>query len=206
MKNTLTLEQIKNLIRVIAERGSKNAQATDHALVVCLLMCGSDARTWTWQDALANPIFQPFAVYEAIKNIAIFKKLTIFPYNHAGFKAAHWLNSTVRLQQAVFTADERTALRSAQSKPLTTQEVTRRLKRYGKMAGIPAGQMNMRALINSHQMYLEAFKDADTFAEALELLRFGNEPATLSPFFKKSQPKQQPRLHGLGRRSLMASR
>jgi len=197
MKNTLTLEQCKNLIRVIAERGSKNTQATDHALVVCLLMCGANVRTWTWQDALANPMFQPFAVYEAIKNIAITKKLSIFPYNHAGFKPAHWLHTSIRLQQAVFTAG---------SKPLTTQEVTRRLKRYGKMAGIPAGQMNLRALVNSHQMYLDVFGDADTFAEALDLLRFGNEPAALSPFFKKSQPKKEPRLHGIGRRVFMASR
>lgn len=200
MKHTLTLEECKSLIRVIAERGSKNAQATDHALVVCLLMCGADARTWTWQDALANPISQPFAVFEAIKNIAISKKLTIFPYNHASFQAAHWLNSTVRLQRAVFIAG------ATGNKPLTTQEVTRRLKRYGKMAGIPTGQINLRTLANSHQMYLDVFGDADTFAEALELLRFGNEPATLSPFFKKSQPKKEPRLHGIGRRAFMAPR
>ena len=66
MKQTLTLEQCKALIRSISTHGSKQAKAVDHALVVSVLMCGADARTWTWQDALANPIFQPFAVYEAI--------------------------------------------------------------------------------------------------------------------------------------------
>lgn len=194
---TLTLEQLKNLIRAIADHATTGAKATDHALVVCLVMCGSDARTWTWQDALENPLFQPFAVYEAIKSIAITKKLTIFPFNHAGFKPAHWLNTTVRLQQAVFTAG---------SKPLTTQEVTRRLKRYGRLAGIPANLMNLRTLSNTHQMYLDVFKDADSFAEALDLLRFGSEPATLSPFFRSKQPKVSPRLHGIGRRSIMGSR
>ena len=192
--NSLTLEQCKSLLRAISDHGSRSAKATDHALVVCLLMCGADARTWTWQDALANPIFQPFAVYEAIKNIAITKRLSIFPYNHSNFKAAHWINSTVRLQQAVF---------SVGAKPLTTQEVTRRLKRYGKLAGIPAGLMNLRTLANSHHLYLDVFGDADSFAEALDLIRFGSEVACLSPFFKKDSPKQEPRLHGLGRRSFM---
>lgn len=209
MKNTLTLEQIKTLIRVIAERGTKSARATDHALVVCLLMCGANVRTWTWQDALANPMFQPFAVYEAIKNIAISKKLSIFPYNHAGFKPAHWLNTSIRLQQAVFTSVTPSPSprgRGEINQPLTTQEVTRRLKRYGKMAGIPAGQMNLRTVVNSHQMYLDVFGDADTFAEALDLLRFGNGSAARSPFFKKSQPKKEPRLHGIGRRAFMAPR
>ena len=153
MKQTLTLDQCKALIRSISEHGSKQAKAIDHALVVSVLMCGADARTWTWQDALANPIFQPFAVYEAIKQVAISKKLSIFPYNHAGFKHAHWINTAARLHRAVFTAD---------AKPLTTQEVTRRLKRYGKLAGISVTLMNLRTLSNSHQMYLDVFGDADT--------------------------------------------
>lgn len=197
MKQTLTLEQCKALLRVIAEHGSKNAKAVDHALVVSVLMCGADARTWTWQDALANPIFQPFAVYEAIKNIAISKKLSIFPFNHAGFQAAHWLHATVRLQQSVFTVG---------SKPLTTQEVTRRLKRYGKLAGISAGLMNLRTLSNSHQMYLEVFGDADSFAEALEMIKFGDEQAAFSPFSTHKPKKADGRLHGINRRSIMPTR
>ncbi len=192
MKKTLTLEECKALIGAILRHGSTKAKLTDHALVVCLLMSGADARTWTWQDAIANPLFQPFAVYEVIKKLAIGKRLTIFPYNHAGFKPAHWLNTTVRLQQAVFCG-------SSRNKALTTQEVTRRLKRYAKMAGIPVDLMSLRTLVNSHQMYLDVFKDADVFAEALDLLRFGNEHGR-SPFFKKTQPKKEPRLHGLGRR------
>lgn len=77
MKKTLTLEECKALIGVILRHGSTKAKLTDHALVVCLLMSGADARTWTWQDAIANPLFQPFAVYEAIKKLAIGKRLTI---------------------------------------------------------------------------------------------------------------------------------
>ena len=197
MKQTLTLDQCKALIRSISEHGSKQAKAIDHALVVSVLMCGADARTWTWQDALANPIFQPFAVYEAIKQVAISKKLSIFPYNHAGFKHAHWINTAARLHRAVFTAD---------AKPLTTQEVTRRLKRYGKLAGISVTLMNLRTLSNSHQMYLDVFGDADTFAEALDLLRPGSQPAELSPFFQKQPEKADARLHGIGRRSSMRPR
>lgn len=185
---TLTLEQCKSLLSVLAERGTE----VDHALVVCLLMIGADARTWTWQNALENPIFQPFAVYQSIKSVAISKKLSVFPFNHAGFRQAHWLNTTVRLQQAVFCGTSR-------NKALTTQEVTRRLKRYGKMAGIPVDLMSLRTINNTHQMFLDVFKDADVFAEALDLLRAGNERGR-SPFFKKAQPKKEPRLHGLGRR------
>lgn len=202
MKKTLTLEECKALIGAILRHGSTKAKLTDHALVVCLLMSGADARTWTWQDAIANPLFQPFAVYEAIKKLAIGKRLTIFPYNHAGFKPAHWLNTTVRLQQAVFTAltpSPSPRGRGEKNKPLTTQEVTRRLKRYGKLAGIAPERLSLRTLVNSHQMYLDVFKDADVFAEALDLLRFGSERGR-SPFFKKAQPKKEPRLHGLGRR------
>ena len=143
------------------------------------------------------PIFQPFAVYEAIKQVAISKKLSIFPYNHAGFKHAHWINTAARLHRAVFTAD---------AKPLTTQEVTRRLKRYGKLAGISVTLMNLRTLSNSHQMYLDVFGDADTFAEALDLLRPGSQPAELSPFFQKQPEKADARLHGIGRRSSMRPR
>lgn len=185
---TLTLEQCKSLLSVLAERGTE----VDHALVVCLLMIGADARTWTWQNALENPIFQPFAVYQSIKSVVISKNLSVFPFSHASFRQAHWLNTTVRLQQAVFCGTSR-------NKALTTQEVTRRLKRYGKMAGIPVDLMSLRTINNTHQMFLDIFKDADVFAEALDLLRAGNEGGR-SPFFKKAQPKKEPRLHGLGRR------
>jgi len=117
--------------------------------------------------------------------------MTIFPFNHVGFVQAHWISGN-RYQQAIFAAcDRKTAL--------TTQEVTRRMKRYAKLAGLNAGEINLRTLVNTHHALMTQFGNADTAAEEI-----GLSVSAIAKPFKSTKATGRPdaRLHGIGRRYL----
>jgi hypothetical protein len=201
MKKTLTFDECKTLMLVIAARGSMRSRESDRALVIGLLLCGNAARCWTWQDVFEQALDLPNAVYDAVRRVAISKRLTLIPVNHAGFQSAHWVRGT-KLEHAVFTVGRT---------PLTTQEVTRRLKRYARIAGISPARMSLRTVANTHHDLLNLFGDADSAALALGLdagtrtPSAGQLPAVKwNPVMTGTRVERDPRLHGVGRRSAAA--
>ena len=187
----LTFSQCRDLLRAIDQHGGTHAKVTDRALVVSVLLCGNAARTWTWEDALQDILWMPYAVYQSIKAIAFHKQLSLFPFNHAGFTSAHWVRG-VRLQRAIFSIGVH---------PLTTQEVTRRLKRYATFAGVPVETVSLRTLDNTHHLLMNTYRDADVIAEELGIAYEVPSSRSTSFFATASSPKREPRLHGIGRRT-----
>lgn len=210
MKQTLSLDECKLMMAIINVKASDRSRATDRGLFVSLLTFGADARTWTWEDALYNVTDLPTAIYLAVREVATTKQLTILPYNHENFKPAHWMRGT-KLDHAVFTVG---------TKPLTTQEVTRRMKRFARLAGISPARVSLRTLCNTHQALSLEFADADQIADALDLPRLGmartssagetqrgaEKPMKWNPAFAGTRVERSPRLHGIGRRSARATR
>lgn len=208
-KQTLSLEECKLMLATINAKASERSRATDRGLFVSLLTFGSDARSWTWEDALYQVTDLPTPIYLAVREIATSKQLTILPYNHEHFKPAHWMRGT-KLDHAVFTVGTK--------KPLTTQEVTRRLKRFARLAGIDAARVSLRTVCNTHQSLMAEYLDADQIADALGLQRLGmartssagaaqrgaEEPMNWNPAFTTgTRVERSPRLHGIGRRSAL---
>lgn len=215
MKKSLTLDQTKRLLALTAAAEDRRGHSQNRALFLAVLLCGAKARSWTWEDALSDVINMPFAVYYALRNMACDKHLTIFPFNHAGFTTdAHWINGA-KLQNAVFTASG--------IAPLTTQEVTRRLKVYAKRAGIKPGEMSLRTLSNTGEAFQNLYGDPDQIAELLGIadvttvtrrtppagtsLKAANRKQLTgssvgAPFLSVSvKVERDPRLHGMNRRS-----
>lgn len=204
MSKTLSLMQCSSILTVIETRGTKRAKATDKALFTSLLLCGADARTWTWQDVVETFLEMPYAAYQSIRNMAVAKQLAIFPFNHSHFTAAHWVRGT-KLQHAIFTVG---------ATPLTTQEVTRRMKRYARLAGIPSADMSLRTISNTSHLLRELYGDADAVADALGLVTVpgitrtptaGNSARGSANSVKGfsvagTRVDRDPRLHGVGRR------
>lgn len=219
MKKSLTLDQATRLMALTAASDTNRGNPENRALFLAVLLCGAQARSWTWEDALSDVINMPFAVYYALRDMAAAKKLTIFPFNHAGFTSAHWISGS-KLKNAVFTKTGR--------KALTTQEVTRRLKVYAKRAGMKAELVSLRTLGNTHQSFLNLYGDADRIAELLGVAdvttvtrrtppagttqkaanrKQPTESSVKTPFLAGSvKVERDPRLHGLNRRSSIHSR
>lgn len=211
MKQTLTLDETKRLLGLTAATDTQRGHSENRALMLAVLLCGAKAREWTWEDALSDVINMPFAVYMALRKMACDKQLTIFPFNHAT-NSAHWIRGA-KLQNAVFTATGR--------KALTTQEVTRRLKRYAVRVGIAQSRMSLRTLANTGVSFANLYGDADLIAELLGLSNVTDVTGRIStsgtarptkhvvssvptPFHVASvQVDRDPRLHGLQRRSSM---
>jgi hypothetical protein len=205
MKQTLTLSECTTILQIIQSRGSMRSKATDRALFAALLICGGEARSWTWESVLYEALYLPTALFLALRDVATSKRLTMLPYTQSHFISAHWVHGTKR-EDAIFTVG---------SKPLTTQEVTRRLKRYARMAGIPSERMSLRTVCNTHSLFLDLFTDADHMAEALNLhaLRVTrtSSAGTVLPSVKwnfsatavKTRVERDPRLHGIRRRSAL---
>lgn len=192
MKRTLTIEQCKALLNVIEMQGRNKSKVTDRALVLSLLLCSGESRTWTWDDASRHFLNMPTAVYEALRALAMEKKLSLFPFNHERFLKAHWLGMTA-LNRHVFTIGK-TAL--------TTQEVSRRLNRFGRRAGIV--NCNLRLVVNTHHLLMDLYGDGEAVSDALGI----NPTPSPSPITKnknvirEGNKKAEGRLHGIGRRGL----
>lgn len=204
MPKTLTLMQCSSMLTAIETRGTKRAKASDLALFTSLILCGADARVWTWQDIVETFLVMPYAAYKSIRDMAIDKKLAIFPFNHSHFTAAHWVRGT-KIQHAVF---------SVGATPLTTQEVTRRMKRYARLAGIPSELMSLRTISNTSHLLRELYGDADAVADALGMVTVpgiartptagilprGSTPSVQWFPGQGTRVDRDPRLHGVGRR------
>jgi len=209
MKQTLTMTECKTILQVIQSRGSMRSKATDRALFASLLLFGGDARCWTWDFALYDVLDMPTALWMALRDLANSKGLALLPFSHAQFTGAHWVHGT-KPEDAIFTVG---------NKPLTTQEVTRRLKRYARLAGIATERMSLRTVCNTHVQLLGLFSDADQMAEALGMNQLGmtrtssagmnqigssvkwNFSAALAAV--KTRVERDPRLHGIRRRSAL---
>ena len=208
-KQILSINECKLMLATINVKASERSRATDRGLLAALLTFGGDARTWTWEDALYQVVNLPAGIYLAVRDIATSKRLTILPFNHQHFRPAHWMRGT-KLDHAVFTVG---------SKPLTTQEVTRRLKRFARLAGIDPVRVSLRTVCNTSAALRAAYADADQIAEALDLPRLGmartssagaaqrgtEEPVQWNPAFAGTRVERSPRLHGAGRRSALRS-
>jgi hypothetical protein len=208
-KQILSLDECKLMIQTISANASERSRATDRALLAALLTFGGDARTWTWEDALYQVTDLPTAIYLAVRDIATSKRISFLPYNHEYFTLAHWVHGN-RENHAVFTVG---------SKPLTTQEVTRRMKRFARLAGIEPARVSLRTVCNTHQSLMAEFSGADQIADALEMPTLGKawgssagisqrgteEPVKWNPAFAGTRVERNPRLHGIGRRSALRS-
>lgn len=222
MKKSLTLDQAKRLLALTAASDTNRGNPENRALFLAVLLCSAKARSWTWENALSDVINMPFAVYYALRDMAVAKKLTIYPFSHAGFSTAHWINGA-KLQNAVFTATGK--------KALTTQEVTRRLKVYARRAGIKPSEISLRTLSNTGESFRNLYGDADQIAELLGIADVTTvtrrtppagttrrtqkaegrvQTAELSvgtPFLAASvKVERDPRLHGMNRRSSTRTR
>ncbi len=209
MKQVLSLDECKLMLATIQTKASERSRATDRGLFAALLTFGAEARVWTWEDALYQITGLPTAIYLAVREIATSKHLSILPYNHENFRTAHWARGA-KLEHAVFTVG---------SKALTTQEVTRRMKRYARLAGIDPARMSLRTLCNTHQSLLIACTSADQIAAALALpeidrtwtsssgasQRGSDKPVKWNTALAVTRVEQDPRLHGIGRRSALRS-
>jgi hypothetical protein len=189
MKKSLSVEQCKTLLAIV----NANGPYKDRALVTSLLLSGSGARTWTWGDAIQD-LFMAHAVFQAIREFARDLNKSLYPI-HQRNPSFHLING-VNKESAIFTAVDRTT-------PLTTQDVTRRLKRYAKLAGIKPELMSLRTIVNTHHALISTYGNADAAAEALGIDRTGQRIALAKQSVSGRRPANgsDPRLHGIGRRS-----
>lgn len=190
-KQVLSLEECEALVCAVRLSGRKH----DWALILSLLFCGGKARTWTWGQAAQNFADFPQDVYYALREMAHFKKLnlSISPRDFSPKSSSNDL-----LERAIFSAAGKTT-------PLTTQDVTRRIKRYARRAGIKS-PVNLRTLVNTYHLMRKQFGSAAQAADWLlhkQLLR-SFETKSLSQrtgFFMPITQQKDPRLHGIGRRT-----
>lgn len=181
----LTLEETKKLLTAIRLSGPK--AKNDFALIISLLFCGRKARIWTWGATLRTVVDLPADVYNALREMEILKRLDITLSQRDYEK--HWGSGL--WGNAVFCA-------SRKSTPFTTTEVSRRIKRYAKRAGIKSS-INLRAIINTHHILRKQFGSADL---ASPLVIEGHAyPAKRFPIHEAAERSRDPRLHGIGRRS-----
>lgn len=188
MRKALSVNQCIDLLEVISARGTKRAMGVDKALVISVLLSGSEARQWTWKYFLENLSDAPYAVFDAIRMLALSRRLVVAPFNSIGFHADKWGSNTA-VDSPIF---------SVSKTPLTTQEITRRLKRYGRFCGIAEADANLRTLNNTHRMLMRTYGDPEAVAYALGLPTIWDRPSR----DQFSQPStRDPRLHGIGRRN-----
>jgi len=181
---TLTIEECRAMM-------ARMKQA-DRALFVSILLCGSKARTWTWGDVADKFLEMPMAMYQSFRALAVSRKLTLFPFNYAGFTSAHWV-SGAKLDSPIFTSP------SSKRKAWTTQEVSRRFNRYGRMIGVDG--VSLRVAANTHKSLLAGFGSADEAAEVLGLSpNLTLTPALSLPGRGGTRGSRDERLHGIGRR------
>jgi hypothetical protein len=181
----LTLEETKKLLTAIRLSGPK--AKNDFALIISLLFCGRKARTWIWGAVLRTVMDLPADVYNALREMEILKHLDITLSQRDYEK--HWGSGL--WGHAVFRA-------SRKSTPFTTTEVSRRIKRYAKRAGIKS-TVNLRTIINTHHILRKQFGSADL---ASPLIIEGQAyPAKRLPIHIAAERSRDPRLHGIGRRS-----
>ncbi len=191
-KKSLSIDQCKILLK--ATRGNK-----EYSLFLSLLVAGRSARQWTWAEVTKHALDMPIQVWNALAKWAVEKNIVISPFNYSD--PAHWIAGP-HLQDAVWTFKG--------GQPLTTQEVTRRVKNAGQRAGL--GDISMRTLGNTHMVLMAVFGDVEKLAEELgasSLPSARNSAAQAKPalgralFQQDGRRKvgQDPRLHGIGRRS-----
>ncbi len=191
---SLTLEQCKAIIALI-HPSPLGRGMVDRALFISLLLCGGKARTWTWDEALDQALNLPLAVYGVLRALATVKKLVLEPIKPDRFSKAYWVMGA-NLSSPIFTSP------SSHGKPWTTHEVTRRLKRYARIAGLNASAMNLRMVVNTHHCFRAAYGSMD---ETAEMLCLSSPP--YSPTRDRGQARPQghedwkTHLHGIGRRS-----
>lgn len=188
MRKVLSMNQCIDLLEVISACGTKRVRVLDRAFLISILLSGSRSRQWTWKYFLENLSDAPYEVFDAIRMLALSRRLVVAPFNSIGFHADKWGSNAV-MDYPIF---------SFSKTPLTTQETTRRVKRYARLAGFPEFDANLRILNNTHQMLLRTYGDSEAVAYALGLPTIWDRPSR----DQFSQPSiRDPRLHGIGRRS-----
>lgn len=199
MKRTFSVGQCIALLEVVSARGTKRTRLLDRAFITAVLLSGGGARHWTWRYLIENFSDMPYAVFDAIRVLASSRKILIAPLNYTEFYKRNWVNGLVA-DHPIF---------SVSTTPLTTQEVTRRTKRYGRLAGISDDSLNLRTLSNTHQALMRRFGDEEAVARALGLPTIWDSPSHEQTLNTTSKPvARDPRLHGIGRRggNLVTSR
>lgn len=200
MKNrrTLTLEQCRALLALTLLSPKGRGREIDHALVMGLLLVGSEIRTWTWEVFEEKLTSLPSGVYEAFKVLAKQQKVKLFAIKNEWFTKAHWIGGRGVVKKFIFTLTP-TLARSARESAWTTQEVSRRLHRFGRMAGIV--DCNLRLLVNTHHLLIDLYGDAEAASEQLSVGTVGGNLSPASSLKGQGRLKAEPRLHGMFRRS-----
>lgn len=179
----LTLEETKELLTAIRLSGPK--AKSDFALIISLPFCGRKARSWTWGTTLRSVVDLPADVYNALREMVILKRMDITLSQRDYEK--HWGSGL--WERAVFCASRKTT-------PYTTTEVSRRIKRYAKRAGIKSS-VNLRTIINTHHILRKQFGEADL---ASPFIIEGQAYASKRlPARTVAEQSRDPRLHRIGR-------
>jgi hypothetical protein len=186
----LTLEETKKLLTAIRLSGPK--AKNDFALIISLLFCGRQARSWTWGTVLHTVMDLPADVYNALREMTILKRMNI-TLSQRDYER-HW--GTGLWGRAVFCA-------SNKSTPYTTTEVSRRIKRYAKRAGIKSS-INLRTIVNTHHILRKQFGTADLASSfIIEGQIYSSKQL---PVHVTAERHRDPRLHGIGRRPSSSTR
>ena len=210
---TLSIEQCRAMLAVMSRPSSARSRRTtalarsarsappsgtsqDGALFISLLLCGGRARTWTWGDVVENFLEMPMAAYQSLRDLAVTRKLTLFPFNHVSFTNAHWVSAEDKMHRAVFCASVPLSGRA-----FTTHEVTRRMKRYARLAGLGENAVTLRTVSNTHRFLRAVFGSMDEAADALGLYPTSPTPGLRAQARNGDQATWQSHLHGIGRRS-----
>ncbi len=133
----------------------KQAQKSplERALLLALLLCGKRARTWAWRDALDVYMRTalPLALWAALTGLAAARGWSLFPAQ--AMRPEHYAGG-VPLEEAAFASGKGGAA-------LGPGEVTRRLRRLGRRAGL--GEVSLRRWLATGRTLMESH-DNDAWA------------------------------------------
>src|SRR5579859_4265166 len=76
IRTTLSLEQCNTLTAQMSLR--------DKSLFLALLMCGAEARMWTWMNAIEKSLDMPIALWFVLRDYAGSRGLVISPFADRG--------------------------------------------------------------------------------------------------------------------------
>ena len=152
-----------------------------YALLASLLICSTSVLDWTWGDLTDLVLDIPVAAKMILINEASRRGKDTLPLLSYG-RPAHWVNESQR-DEIIF--------------PISVHRINRHLKSIAKKAGIGEKNMNLTAIKSACRRLWFEYRTADRIAQMLTLR------VSASPLMAFPAKRSDPRLHGIGRRSLL---